>query len=135
MRSSFDIAYSSSPAASRASCRVEYERRSARRPSRIVLTALRHRVQCGHGDDLITGLQEFIYLDPNSFVMLPHVLDVFPKGLLAVVDAGPRGSRVGMELDLRVEIRHHGVVISLVARLIGSPHKQDVLLRHRLLRK
>src|SRR6185312_14375317 len=25
----------------------------------FVLTALRHSVQCGHGDDLITGVQEF----------------------------------------------------------------------------
>src|SRR6476660_8638976 len=102
----------------------------------FVLTALRHRVQCDHGDDLITGVQEFLYLDPTSFVVLPRVLDVLPKGLTAVVDAVPRGSRVCMNLDLRVEIRHHGVVISLAARLIGrligSPHKLEVLLRHGL---
>ena len=53
------------------------------------MTALRHRVLCGHGDDLITSVQEFVYLDPNAFELLPHALDVIPNGLPAVVDPTP----------------------------------------------
>jgi hypothetical protein len=66
------------------------------------LTAFRNRVLCGHDDDSITGVHELLYLKPNGLELLEQAL--VANRLLAAIDPRLARSRVGMELDLRVEL-------------------------------
>src|SRR5207237_6407428 len=77
-----------------------------------------------------TRAYTLLSLEPDALELPKQILVVLQDRFLTAIDASFRRLCIGVELDLRVNVRVGGVKIAPIDRFIDPSNDLDVLLRH-----